>query len=201
LLLAFWGENRNWKAMGLIWLQHPKIVLKQFHGIFYRFLFPKRVLSIDCWRHPLQCVYFLRCKCQVGNEENCTSHRLHGIQMREMQEMDGTRRKFGSVLWQLKEGVTWRPDQLNAVLIRPNPDAVRWLMAGVLFRCKMHRPIGRYRRPKRRKSLTCLNTTRHLLCVYFRLRTAHWSCKRCESWGVRSLVLKNVFDFLSLERR
>jgi len=42
-----------------------------------------------------------------------------------MQEMDGTRRKFGSVLWQLKEGVTWRPDQLNAVLIRLNPDAVR----------------------------------------------------------------------------
>ena len=37
---------------------------------------------------------------------------------------------------------------------------------------RMHRPIGRYRRSKHRKSLTFLNITRHLLYVYFRLRAA-----------------------------
>jgi len=41
----------------------------------------------------------------------------------------------------------------------------------------MHRPIGRYLRSKPRRSPTLLNVTSHLLCVYFRLRTAHRLCK------------------------
>ena len=41
-----------------------------------------------------------------------------------------------------------------------------------------YRPIGRYRRTKHKKPMTFLNVTRHLLCIYFPLRTAHCLCKR-----------------------
>jgi len=77
----------------------------------------------------------------------------------------------------------------------------------------VYRPIGRYRRSKRRKSLTPLNVTRHLLCVHFRLLTAR-SVQKKSVFGVRvsrvrvssrSCVLatsfKDAIDFVCLERR
>ena len=62
------------------------------------------------------------------------------------------------------------------VAVRRRTAALRCFFSGQSV--LMHRPIGRYRRSKHSKSLTSFNTTRHLLCDYFQLRTAHCLCNR-----------------------
>jgi len=62
------------------------------------------------------------------------------------------------------------------VAVRRRTAALRCFFSGQSV--LMHRPIGRYRRSIHRKSLTSFNTTRHLLCDYFQLRTAHCLCNR-----------------------
>ena len=61
----------------------------------------------------------------------------------------------------------------------------------VIVQCDwlMHRPIGRFRRLKRRKSLA----SRHLLCVFFRLRTAHRfvTVVKIKVWGRVSVMVRN----------
>ena len=52
----------------------------------------------------------------------------------------------------------------------------------------MYRPIGRYRRLKRRKSTTSLNVTRRLLYVYFRTRRI-FVCKSGAEWARNRTVL------------
>ena len=88
-------------------------------------------------------------------------------------------------------------------MLAPPPPVQRSVCIGV------YRSIGQYRHTKHQKSLTSLNMTRHLLCVYFRQRTAHCLCERnlgleyrdsCHS-GVLAIGFKDVIDFLCFERR
>jgi len=79
---------------------------------------------------------------------------------------------------------------------------------GCMLRCDwlMHRPIGRYRRPKRRKSLTSSNVTRHVFisgCARRTVCTKWWKSwlwitvlvkVTCRS-GVLTTSFKDFIDF------